>query len=161
MLNKATTTDTALSCNFINTLFEHTKQNIYVNTLANDENDKTHGERYVITRVETEIADFVRHYDIPMRAIYFCVGTISASGVSSMSLKSISTCRNGSSAIVSLLRVPVLLPSAPRTTPYCFLPRPICRELGAWKRPRRPMGIKGRVPSEGHRLPPADRTLFA
>jgi phage/plasmid-associated DNA primase len=80
MVNKATTTDTALSCDFINTLFEHTKQSIYVSTLANKENDKTHGERYVITRVETEIADFVKHYDIPMRAIYFCVGTISAEG---------------------------------------------------------------------------------
>jgi hypothetical protein len=76
-----TITDTAASLDFLKALFEHTERDIYVGTFANkDDVGKTHGERKVISRDEEKITGFVEKYDKPMRAIYFCVGTISAEG---------------------------------------------------------------------------------
>jgi putative DNA primase/helicase len=69
-----------IAADFIRRLFGPvSEQLVYVSSLPNQENRDTEpGESHVCTRDADEIDKFVRRWDRPKRAVYFCVSTLSA-----------------------------------------------------------------------------------
>ena len=64
----------------IASLLSGTQGLIFINSLLNEWSDDGSEERHVVSRDPQRLLKFIRKWDIPGRAVYFCVGTIRKPG---------------------------------------------------------------------------------
>jgi hypothetical protein len=62
---------------FLTRLFKQSKAPVFVTSLANNKNEgRQYPPRWIMTRTAEEVERFAAKWDVPGRALYFCVGTL-------------------------------------------------------------------------------------